>query len=34
MRNGGLGWSEGQLVTNNTREFSRVPGLGLEDWSK
>lgn len=21
------------LVTNNTREFSRVPGLVLEDWS-
>ncbi len=21
------------LVTNNTREFSRVPGLKLEDWS-
>lgn len=20
------------LVTHNTREFSRVPGLGLEDW--
>lgn len=22
------------LVTNNTREFARVPGLVLEDWSK
>jgi tRNA(fMet)-specific endonuclease VapC len=22
------------LVTNNTREFSRVPGLAVEDWSK
>ncbi len=22
------------LVTNNTSEFSRVPGLRLEDWSK
>lgn len=22
------------LVTNNTREFERVPGLLLEDWSK
>ena len=21
------------LVTNNTKEFSRVPGLKLEDWS-
>jgi tRNA(fMet)-specific endonuclease VapC len=21
------------LVTNNTREFSRVPGLALEDWA-
>lgn len=21
------------LVTNNTREFSRVPGLHVEDWS-
>ncbi len=21
------------LVTNNTREFSRVPGLRLEDWT-
>ncbi len=21
------------LVTNNTSEFSRVPGLKLEDWS-
>ena len=21
------------LVTNNTREFKRVPGLGLEDWA-
>jgi tRNA(fMet)-specific endonuclease VapC len=20
------------LVTHNTREFSRVPGLALEDW--
>ena len=20
------------LVTNNTREFSRVPGLAIEDW--
>ena len=22
------------LITNNTREFSRVPGLVLEDWSQ
>jgi tRNA(fMet)-specific endonuclease VapC len=22
------------LVTNNTREFARVPGLQLEDWTK
>ncbi|EFR8377892.1 type II toxin-antitoxin system VapC family toxin, partial [Salmonella enterica] len=22
------------LVTNNTREFERVPGLKLEDWVK
>ncbi|HBQ7754212.1 TPA: VapC toxin family PIN domain ribonuclease, partial [Klebsiella pneumoniae] len=22
------------LVTNNTREFERVPGLVLEDWVK
>lgn len=22
----------GTLVTNNTREFSRIPGLKLEDW--
>ncbi|MBO1112263.1 type II toxin-antitoxin system tRNA(fMet)-specific endonuclease VapC [Bordetella petrii] len=22
------------LVTNNTREFSRVPGLRIEDWSQ
>ncbi|KAF1366590.1 putative nucleic acid-binding protein [Yokenella regensburgei] len=22
------------LVTNNTREFQRVPGLMLEDWVK
>jgi tRNA(fMet)-specific endonuclease VapC len=22
------------FVTNNTREFSRVPGLGVEDWQK
>jgi tRNA(fMet)-specific endonuclease VapC len=22
------------MVTNNTREFERVPGLNLEDWSK
>lgn len=22
------------LVTNNTREFERVPGLELEDWVK
>ena len=22
------------LVTNNTREFARVPGLLIEDWSK
>ncbi|MDR6603874.1 putative nucleic acid-binding protein [Achromobacter deleyi] len=21
------------LVTNNTREFARVPGLRLEDWT-
>jgi tRNA(fMet)-specific endonuclease VapC len=24
----------GILVTNNTREFSRVPGLPLEDWTE
>jgi len=24
---------QGILVTNNTREFSRVPGLILEDWT-
>src|SRR5688500_14956404 len=23
----------GMLVTNNTREFSRVPNLAIEDWS-
>lgn len=23
-----------RVVTNNTREFSRVPGLVVEDWSK
>jgi tRNA(fMet)-specific endonuclease VapC len=22
------------VVTNNTKEFSRVPGLGVENWSK
>ncbi|WP_370641019.1 MULTISPECIES: PIN domain-containing protein [unclassified Pantoea] len=22
------------LVTNNTREFERVPGLALEDWAR
>lgn len=22
------------IVTNNTKEFSRVPGLGVENWSK
>ncbi|MBP2170790.1 putative nucleic acid-binding protein [Erwinia toletana] len=22
------------LVTNNVREFARVPGLKLEDWSR
>ncbi len=22
----------GTLVTHNTREFSRIPGLNLEDW--
>ncbi|ELN9672288.1 VapC toxin family PIN domain ribonuclease, partial [Salmonella enterica] len=22
------------LVTNNTREFERVPGLVLEDWGR
>jgi tRNA(fMet)-specific endonuclease VapC len=22
------------LVTNNTREFSRVPGLQLENWAR
>lgn len=22
------------LVTNNTKDFARVPGLALEDWSK
>lgn len=26
--------SDCTLVTNNTREFQRVPGLILEDWSK
>ena len=24
----------GTLVTNNTREFSRVPNLNIDDWSK
>ena len=22
------------VVTNNTREFSRIPGLRVEDWTK
>ncbi len=22
------------IVTNNVREFSRVPGLAVEDWTK
>ena len=26
--------NNGILVTNNTREFSRVPDLSIEDWTK
>ena len=26
--------SDGMIVTNNVREFSRVPGLAVEDWTK
>ncbi len=26
--------SDGMIVTNNVREFSRVPGLSVEDWTK
>jgi tRNA(fMet)-specific endonuclease VapC len=26
--------SDGVIVTNNVREFSRVPGLAVEDWTK
>ena len=25
---------DGVIVTNNVREFSRVPGLAVEDWTK
>ena len=25
---------DGIIVTNNVREFSRVPGLAVEDWTK
>lgn len=25
--------NKGTLVTNNVREFSRVPGLLVEDWT-
>lgn len=26
--------SDGTIVTNNVREFARVPGLAVEDWTK
>lgn len=26
--------SGGSMITNNTREFTRVPGLTVEDWTK
>lgn len=26
--------NEGTMVTNNTKEFDRVPGLTVEDWTK
>ena len=29
-----LPWDRAILVTNNTREFERVPDLVLEDWVK